>query len=197
MTEGSQFQEVFAHSLINLSYDYVQSGVPEESRSALEKAEGARDLDAWMRWRHNIRLQAAQAEYWLARKDVTKAGRYAQELLRVATVHRDRKYVATAHKTLGEIAMVRGLLDEAEREFRNAVALLRQYPAPLVAWKTHAALGRLLIENGAVDSARQTFDEAAAIVKELAANIDDEKLRQTFVNSPAVQEVIEKSTSQC
>ena len=194
MTEKSEFQEVLAHSLINLSYDYVERGLPEESSSALEKAEEARDRDVWMRWRHNIRLQAAQAEHWLARNEATEAERYAHELHRVATLHQSRKYIATAQKILGEIAVMRGLPDEAEREFRNAVALLRQYPAPLVAWKTHAALGRLLIENGAVDSARQTFDEAAAIIKELAANIDDEELRQTFVNSPAVREVIENST---
>lgn len=193
MTEGSAFQEVLAHSLINLSYDYVESDVPEESRSALVKAEAARDRDMWMRWRHNIRLQAAQAEYWLARKDATKAERYADELLRVATVHQDRKYIATAHKILGEIAVERGLADVAEREFRDSVAVLRQYPAPLLAWKTHAALGRLLMKNGSVDSARQTFDEAAGIIKGLAANTDDEGLRHTFVNSAAVREVIENS----
>ena len=148
-----------------------------------------------MQWRHNIRLQAALADYWVARHDGTRAERYAEELLRVATLHRCRKYVAHAHKIRAEVAAGRGLLDEAEREFQQAGSILQQYPAPLLAWKTYAATARVRVERGDHVSARQAFDQAAAIINQLAANVDDEQLRQTFLTSSRVREVLQNTTS--
>ena len=195
MTEGSEFQEVLAHSLINLSYDYIGSGLPEESLPALEKAEAARDRDVWMQWRHNIRLQAALADHWFAFNDLTRASSYAQELLRLATQHQARKYVVTAHKILGEIAVKRGQVDEADREFQKAVSILDSYPAPLIAWRTHAAIARFRLDNGDIASARRSFNEAERIINDLAASIEDDEMRQTFLTSPPVSEVLDTAAS--
>ena len=196
LTEGSEFQEVLAHSLINLSYDYAEQHNSQESFPILKQAEAARDHDVWMRWRHNIRLQAALAEHWLAARDLGKAETYGQELLRVATRYQSRKYIAAAHRLLGEVAAARNLFVEAETQFQTAVALLQQYPAPLLAWKTYAAWGRIRLENGDPGLAGKAFDEARLIITQLAANTDEEDLRQTFLNSVPVREVFENSTSQ-
>lgn len=190
MTSESELHEVLAHSLINLSYDYVQQGAPEESRSVLAQAEKARDRDVWMQWRHNIRLQAGQAELWLARGDLELAEKYAGDLFEVATRYSCRKYLSTAHKLFGEIASLRGQPEEAERQFETAVALLEQYPALLVAWKTHAALGRVRTQQGRAEAASTAYGQAARIINEIAGNVDDEALRQNFLNSEAVRAVL-------
>jgi tetratricopeptide (TPR) repeat protein len=182
--------EVLAHSLINLGQDQAERGAPEASLSALTKAQEARDCDSWMQWRHNIRLQAAQAEYWLAQKDTARSEKYARVLLEVASRYNCHKHVATAHKLLGEIAASRGRPEEAEAELEAAIALLKTYPAVLVAWKTHAALGRLRLERGNVELARKDFAAAARIVNDIAANAGDEELRKTFLASKAVSEVL-------
>lgn len=190
ITKNTPLHEVLAHSLINLGEDHIQLGSAEASYSALEQAEVARDRDPWMRWRHDMRLQAAQAEYWLAQKDAARSEEYARELLRVARLYSDRKYEANAHKLLGEIAIIRGQLEEAESEFNAAIAVLENYPAVFVGWKIHAALGRLRLEHGNVELARQNFAAAARIVNDIAANVADEELRKTFLSSPAVSEVL-------
>jgi tetratricopeptide (TPR) repeat protein len=146
-----------------------------------------------MQWRHNIRLQAAYADYWFACKDVTRAEHYAHELLNLATMHQCRKYICHAHKTLAEIAVGRGQLDAAEGEFQKAISLLQQYPAPLLAWKTYASFARFSLGRGDSLSAGQSFDAAAAIIKELAANVEEEQLRQTFLTSSPVREVLENA----
>ncbi len=191
LTSDSELHEVLAHSLINLSYDYVQQGALAESRSVLTQAEEARDRDVWMQWRHNIRLQAGQAEFWLAQKELEQAEKYARDLFEAATQYSCRKYIATAHKLLGEIASLRGQPEEAEEQFETAIALLEQYPALLLAWKIHVALGRLRAQQGRSEEARRAFDYAANIINEIAGNVDDEGLRKTFLTSEAVHEVLD------
>jgi serine/threonine protein kinase/pimeloyl-ACP methyl ester carboxylesterase/tetratricopeptide (TPR) repeat protein len=192
LTSKSELHEVLAHSLINLSYDYVQRGSPEESRSVLAQAEDARDRDLWMQWRHNIRLQAGQAELWLVRRDLDRAEKYTSNLCEAATRYNCRKYTATAHKLFGEIASLRGQQEEAEKQFETALTLLEQYPASLVAWKTYAALGRLRIKQGRDEAAREAFSQAAKIINEIAANVDDEDLRHNFLTSEPVREVLNR-----
>lgn len=196
LTSESGLHEVLAHSLINLSYDYVQQGAVEESRSALAGAQEARDGDDWMQWRHNIRLQAGQAEFWLAQNELDHAEKYARDLFQAATRYRCRKYMATAHKLFGEIASLRSQPEEAEEQFETAIALLEEYPAVLVAWKTHAALGRLRAQQGRGEAARISFQCAANIINEIAENVDDEGLRQCFLTSEAVREVVDNSRAQ-
>lgn len=191
---GSLFTEVLAHSLINLSYDYQGRERATESIELLSKAEAARDADPWMRWRHNIRLQAGLAEARLAAGDTAQAEIYARELLRVATEYTARKYMVQAHRVLGEVARAGGRQDEASAEFHQGIDLLQQYPAPLIGWKIFASLGKLELERGKKDAATKAFDEAAKIINELAANCNDQELRKTFLESQAIRKVLNNST---
>ena len=52
-------------------------------------------------------------------------------------------------------------------------------------------LGRLRRQMGDGESARVAFAQAAAIVGEIAANVRDDGLRATFLNSAAVREVLD------
>ena len=183
--------EAQANSLINLGIDYDHTGKSAETLSTFHQAESIFERDAWFRWRYNIRLQAGTCEYWLAQGNLDQASEYARRLLDVATNYEARKYIALAHKLLAEIAMARSDLAEAETELNIALDQLREYPAPLAAWKTYAVLGRLRLHSGDGSSAREAFAQAAAIVNSIATNTDDEGLRQTFLNSAAVKEVLD------
>jgi hypothetical protein len=76
-----------------------------------------------------------------------------------------------------------------EKELNAALNLLSEYPVLVVAWKTYALLGRLRLQSGDTVSAREAFAKAAAIVNSIAAQVDDERLRTTFLNSAAAREV--------
>jgi serine/threonine protein kinase/tetratricopeptide (TPR) repeat protein len=183
--------EAEANSLINLGIDYDHTGKSGETLSTFREAESIFERDAWFRWRYNIRLQAGTCEHWLAQGDLTQAREYANRLLNVATHYQARKYIAVAHKLLAEIAMACDDRAEAEAELNIALEVLREYPAPLAEWKTYAVLGKLRSQLGDTSSAREAFSQAAAIVNSIAANTDDHRLRQTFLNSRAVKEVLE------
>src|SRR5437588_138991 len=91
---------------------------------------------------------------------------------------------------MAENARARGDLATAEAGLQIAVEGLREYPAPLVAWRVFAALGRMCSKSGNAISARDAFIRSAAVIERIAAGIDDERLRATFLNAHPVSEVL-------
>jgi ATP/maltotriose-dependent transcriptional regulator MalT len=148
------------------------------------------DRDAWFRWRYNIRLHAAMAEHALRQGDTAKAREITSRLLETATKYGVHKYIAVSHKLMAEIALAEGNDAEAEAEFSNALAELEKYPVPVVAWRIQAQLGRLKAAKADVAGARAAFGRAAEIVNEIAATVDDAALREGFLTSEAVREVV-------
>jgi tetratricopeptide (TPR) repeat protein len=183
--------EAEANSLINLAHHYTGQGEGEKALSTLREVEACFDRDPWFRWRFNLRLQAGASEYWLSRGDPERAEEHARRLLDAATRYEARKYIAIAYKLLAEAAMARGDQTDAEVKLAAALEQLRRYPAPLVTWKTYVVLGRLRRQRGDEDSARGAFAQAAAIVGEIAANVREDGLRDTFLNSTAVREALD------
>ena len=88
------------------------------------------------------------------------------------------------------MAIANGELAEGEKQLNAALSELREYPSPLVAWKTYAELGRLKSQLGDSSSAREAFAQAAEIVNSIVASVSDEGLRTTFMTSEAVREVL-------
>jgi tetratricopeptide (TPR) repeat protein len=181
--------EAQANSLINLGIDYTHSGRVDETLSVFHEVHDIFGRDAWFRWRYDIRLQAATAEHWLSQGDLQQARDFAQRLLGTAAQHEAHKYIAVAHELLGRLAIAEGDKTQGEKEFAAALEELDAFPAPLIGWKTYAAIGRLKLELGDSLSGREAFAQAAKIVNSIAAKIEEKELRETFLNSAAVQEV--------
>lgn len=172
--------EAAVNSFINLAFDHFHKGDEPAAHSAMQSAESMMSQDAWFRWRFEIRLLAARAERTLARPD-------ALHLVGAATECGARKYIVVGHTLLARIAMAEGDPQTAAAELNVAIGILRDFPAPLTAWKTFSTLGQLQTQLGAAAAARAAFDEAAAIIRYIAAQTPDERLRSVFLASPAVQ----------
>jgi DNA-binding GntR family transcriptional regulator len=82
-----------------------------------------------LRWRYNIRLEAATGWHWLRQGDVEKADEFARRLLDTANEHEVYKYIAEAHRLEAQIAIVRGD-DSAVRAFNAGLAELENIPHP-------------------------------------------------------------------
>jgi serine/threonine protein kinase/tetratricopeptide (TPR) repeat protein len=188
---GRQFHvlEAEANSLINLGIDHTQADRSEQTVAAFAEVRDIFERDAWFRWRYNIRLEAATAAHWLRQKDLVQAQTFARRLLETAQHYHVHKYIAEAHRLMARIAIAEGDTETAEKEFGAALAELRQYPVPLLEWRTHSDLGRLKSKLGAANAAQKSFAQAAEIIDSVAASIADDDLRATFLNSKAVQTV--------
>jgi tetratricopeptide (TPR) repeat protein len=184
--------EAQANSLINLGCDYTQSGAAERVAPAFREVEDIFARDAWFRWRYNIRLQAGTAALSLKEGRLDDAVAEATRLREIAEQYGAWKYVAVAYNLMAAAARRRGDMEGAVAHLRAAVDRLRLHPAPLVAWKTQAALGRLLADAGDSTASDAAYGESARIIKAIAAETRDESLRNTFLTSHAVTQVLER-----
>jgi len=182
--------EAEANSLINLGIDHSHRGENSETLAAFDEVHEIFGRDAWFRWRYNIRLQAATAEHWLAQGDVEKTRKFALQLLEIAVKYEAHKYVAVAHKLLAQVALANNDLAEAQKQFEAGLEELRQFPAPLVEWKIYADLGRLKLRLGDRNAAQAAFAQAGEIVNRIADNTADAELKERFLNSDVVREVL-------
>jgi tetratricopeptide (TPR) repeat protein len=181
--------EAESNSLINLGSVCLKTGQSAETLPAFRSVEEIFGRDAWFRWRYNIRLQAAKAQYWLDQGDLKEALSSTQTLLETANHYNAGKYIASGHKLLADIAIADGDMVTAEAELQRSLDLLRERPVAVLEWKTCAAMGRLKLRLDDQAAARQSFTRASEIVDKIASNVDDERLKAIFLNSPAVQEI--------
>jgi tetratricopeptide (TPR) repeat protein len=149
--------------------------------------------DAWFRWRYSIRLQAGTAALSLKEGRLDDAVADAKRLQEIAEQYGASKYVAVAQNLMAAAARRRGDREGALAHLRAAVERLRLNPAPLVAWKTHAALGRLLADAGEPTAAGEAYGESARVIRTIAEQTRDERLRNTFLTSHAVAQVLERA----
>jgi serine/threonine protein kinase/tetratricopeptide (TPR) repeat protein len=175
--------EAEANSLINRGIDCTQAGDHECTEAAFHDVRDIFERDAWFRWRYNIRLEAATAEHWLRQGNFEKAREFVARLEETATEHEVHKYKAVAHRLMGEVSRASGDLAAADEHFSAALAQLKDYPNPLVAWKTYAGAARVKSARGDVNGAQEASARATEIVNSIAGNVDDENLRATFLNA--------------
>jgi len=175
--------EAEANSLINRGIDCTHSGKRECTDAAFEKVKDIFERDAWFRWRYNIRLQAATAAHYLRHGEHDKAREYIMRLAETAREHEVHKYIAVANQLMAELLIATGEFAGAEEHFQAALSELKDYPAPLVAWKVHAGLGRLKSQLGETDAGKEHLARANEIVDSIAANVTDENLRNTFLTA--------------
>jgi serine/threonine protein kinase/tetratricopeptide (TPR) repeat protein len=175
--------EAEANSLINRGIDCTHAGQGECTDKAFTQVKDIFARDAWFRWRYNIRLQAATAAHFLRDGDLDKAREHIARLEETAREHEVHKYIGVAKQLMAELLIKSDDLAGAEQQFNNALAELKDYPAPLVAWKVHASMARLKSQSGDTAGSQEHSTHAQEIVNSIAANVADEKLRANFLNA--------------
>ena len=147
------------------------------------------DTDAFMNWRYNLRLQAELASYWISQADLKAAAAHATTALHGAEATRSRKYIAWAHKLLGDIAALEERIQDGERHYATALGILQPHPCPTIAWKILKAAAELAQRQKDDSAAANFLGQAQAVVQSLADAIDDDKLRQGFLSAKPVREL--------
>ncbi len=178
-------------ALLSLFLDDARSGQTSkagaEARALFERTSSERTLLGWF---FEIRKESALAEHFLAQGEVARGREHASRLLAAASDKGTPTYGITAHKLLADVALAEGRLQDAVAPLDTALGLLRVHPCPLIAWRTFATLGRLRTGQGSPEEARAAFGEAAAVVHGIAETVPDDALRRSFLDSPAVREVL-------
>jgi hypothetical protein len=85
---------------------------------------------------------------------------------------------------------MQGDFNAAEEELTRFLEPFTQNPAPLVEWKNHAARARLLAARRRPAAAREAWSRSAGIVRSVAMAITDSELRDIFLSTTAVRQVL-------
>jgi tetratricopeptide (TPR) repeat protein len=189
--------ELENNARLNLGDNLMASGRLDEGEEEFKRVEhvarNPRPQDQWMLWRYSQHLFHSYGELWLARADYDKAMAYADECLALAEQGDSKKNIVKGRRLRGQVFLARGKLPEAEQELAAALEIAKEIGNPPQLWKTHAALGDLRQAQGRPEEARQAYREALSVIDGVAAGLEDESLRETFLTSEHV-EGIRRST---
>jgi DNA-binding CsgD family transcriptional regulator len=129
------------------------------------------------------RVWSARAELTLARGDAPQALHIVDRLIASTPNVSEERIVPRLWKLRGEALAMLHRVADAESVLRAALdGAATQELRPLV-WRIHVILGRLLADQARHDDAGQEFVAARAFIEDLAAGIDDEALRDTFLQN--------------
>jgi tetratricopeptide (TPR) repeat protein len=178
-------------ALLNLCVDDVRAGEPARAAELLAILEsGTRPRD-WFPWMNDLRLEAAATEHFAARGAEAETPARAARLEAVAARLGARNYLCTAARLRAEVTLA-GCGDPREpaASLERALAALDPFPAPLETWKARRVLGLLRRRAGDEPGARRVFQAAALDVETIARGVDDPALREGFLASAPVREVL-------
>jgi serine/threonine protein kinase/tetratricopeptide (TPR) repeat protein len=178
-----------ANAHINLGIDYLSFGELERAYEHLEAAQKIFAEDIWFRWRYNIRLQAAMAQYWIMKGDLAMARKYAVASEEAAQKHGSKKHQAWALKILGEISLLEDNVIGSQKYYENALSILTIDPCPTIAWKVLKAQGDLANILGDEVSSDDFRGRARTMVNSLADSVTEDKIRNIFLKSRAVKSI--------
>jgi tetratricopeptide (TPR) repeat protein len=177
------------HARINLANTHLLLGEPAKAFDQMERAAELLGQDQCFHWRQVLRLEEARAAYWIARGNLNGAEAHARVALEQAQATVSRKYVAWAHKLLGDIAALEEQFADARREYESALAVLHHYPCPTIEWKILLAAAMAHSSRDA-SLAEHYRGRCEALIGSLADSIKDMALRQVFLDSEAVRTVL-------
>jgi tetratricopeptide (TPR) repeat protein len=189
--QGREFGsiEAEANGHINLGNDYLVLGEPAQAFEHLQEARRLYDQDVWYRWRYNLRLQAELASYWITQGDLKAAAAHATTSLQGAEATLSRKYIAWAHKLLGDVAVLEERMEDGQRHYATALGVLQRHPCPTIEWKILRAAAELARRQKNDTAGADFLGRARAVVHSLADSIEDDNLRQGFLAAKPVRDL--------
>jgi tetratricopeptide (TPR) repeat protein len=149
----------------------------------------------WMRWRYSIHLFASLGELALVRGDLAAARAHADECLERATRTRSRKYLVKGWRLRGEIGKARRMWEDADRAYREALAVAESIGNPTQLWKTHLAIGELRSERKTPDAAQEAYQAARDIIERVKIRLQDPGLRTAVERAPFIRRVYDLSAT--
>jgi tetratricopeptide (TPR) repeat protein len=189
--------EVESNARLNLGDNLLALGwleLAEEHFLKVEQiARNPQSQDQFLLWRYSQHLFHSYGELWFMRGDFDRAIAYADECLALAEQSNTQKNIVKGRRLRGQVFLARNKLKKAEQELTMALGVAVRVGNPTQIWRTHAVLGDLFQVRGQLDRAHKEYRNAFSIIEGVATNLQDNSIRDTFLNSHEVQEISQKT----
>jgi DNA-binding NarL/FixJ family response regulator len=179
--------EVECYTLLNLATDALYVADMEAAERYAREFRSVAEHGASSRYRFSNRYQLLQAELALARGDNEAAARHARQAAKPAAAKGMLKNLAKSHLYEGRALLALGHLEGAAERLQRALALADQIGHGSLRWRARLRLGQAYAALGRphVEVCRQAME----LVQNIAADLQDERLRNSFLTSPMVREL--------
>jgi tetratricopeptide (TPR) repeat protein len=187
--------EIESNARLNMGDSLLALGRVDEAERYYQIVEqvvrNATPRERFALWLYSQHFFHSYGQLWLDRGDHEKALSYANECIHLAESTNRPKNVVKGHRLKGQALTAQDKLAEAESEIEMALGIAREIGNPPQLWKTLVARGDLRKAQARSEEAKAAYGEALAVVETVAANLEDEKLRDTFLSSPHVESIRE------
>jgi len=106
------------------------------------------------------------SQQYKAAGKLTMARDYAMRSLALYQMRDEHRLIGLTHQRLGKALERQDLLDEAEQEYRRAIAIEHELRDPIAISTCHASLAELVLKRGRTDEAEKEAQEALAFARE-------------------------------
>jgi predicted ATPase len=174
---------------LNICLDVLHLGDPERVLVMLDEIEAQINAGAFgfHNWRWRLRLLHTRGLCFLSLNEPAKAVALAEDGLPLAETNVTRKYVALNHALKGRALAELGKMDEAISEMETAISLSDDIQYQPIRWAGRQKLAKLYRQIGREDEAIKTSSEADDIIQTIAASIEDDNLRVSFLKKSLPQ----------
>jgi tetratricopeptide (TPR) repeat protein len=190
----SNLFEIEAQTRINLGENYLLTGDVQKARKNLNLVyDNINNHEYYfIRSRWKPRCLLGLGELWLQTGDPDKAESFLSELIEHQWTDKFpyKKYQVRAWRIGSDILSAKGRMKEAEIQLTRALTQANQIGNPTLLWKTHQAMGNLLIKQDKDIDAKAEFHTASNIVQCIAKDLSDISLKEGFLESKPVQELL-------
>jgi len=164
----------------DLANAYLLNKDTSQARSLLDSVLQEKDGHHTMVER---RMLWAEGNLLLAENRPSEALRIAEHLLDTKRKAPEIQPIPVLLKLKGEALMALNQWKEAEQALEYAKEGAAQREALSLSWQIHSRLGWLYKEHKNVEKSEREFGSARQVIQNLAANIQDERLRTSFVHN--------------
>ena len=188
--------EIIINAQINLADYAFATGEREQAQRELEELYASLPgMHEWMKWRYSQHLMHSLGEVMLARGDADRALVLADECLALAEPTESRKNVVKGRRLRAQALLALERLEDADREISSALEMAREAKNPPQLWKTLATLAELRTAQGGLDRAAEAYRSALSVVEDVARELPDDRLRELFLASEAVETMRESAAA--
>jgi tetratricopeptide (TPR) repeat protein len=184
-------QELQLMTLVQLGLTLVKVGDRQPAWALLSDAEALESTrETWPPWCKRPPVAGLRGALLLAEGRAEEAEACFRNMLQ--RIDRDgcRQVCAAGRLQLAQALALRGDLPAAVTELEAGVELTRGFAMPFITWKVQAELARMCSSLGHQNAARGANAEARTALLGIVESIHDAPLRDRFLSTPAVHEVL-------
>jgi tetratricopeptide (TPR) repeat protein len=149
-------------------------------------------IDTTSQLSYSQHLYHSLGELWLTKGNAAQARECAEACLKLAEPTLSRKNLVKGWRLKGQALLAQGQGEQAEAALSRALTIGQEIGNPPQLWKTYQALGALYEWQADVGRAWAAYRSALEVIEGVAARLQDQELKRTFLAARPVQEIRER-----